>query len=366
MQAKALPTGQAKIILVGRYPPPTGGVAVHVRRLAQILSRGGRNVHVLDWASGVHLRFGADGRDHILGSRGYAAVHPLLAVLACLWRVADGSIVHFHISSGRRFYWWGPIALALTRRSARRILTMHGGAWVSFAAGVSDFGIKAIAAILRRFDRIVCVNRHQREFIVQKFAIEAATIPAYLPPVRDVADPEPLPEAFEEFVGSADLVAVTSGCRTEVYDYETILSALELLESRIPIRVGLLMAVYGSCDRAYWDSIVARIGRSPVPVLTTENLSAEQFVRVLERTRFYIRATVIDGDAVALREAGAAGSQVLASDCVERPAWCALFRTGDPQSLASVLERAIVDPSHGFSAPQDGSESWNSLFALYS
>lgn len=73
----------------------------------------------------------------------------------------------------------------------------------------------------------------------------------------------------------------------------------------------------------------------------------------------------MDGDAVAVREAAAAGMRIVASDTVPRPAGAALFRAGDAQSLSSQLVSAVRDNDTGCLHPTERRDGYEEIVDIY-
>lgn len=64
----------------------------------------------------------------------------------------------------------------------------------------------------------------------------------------------------------------------------------------------------------------------------------EPFIQILKKSNVFIRATTTDGDSLSVKEALYYKTKVLASDCVNRPKGCTLFRMHDEKSFKSGLK----------------------------
>jgi glycosyltransferase involved in cell wall biosynthesis len=69
-------------------------------------------------------------------------------------------------------------------------------------------------------------------------------------------------------------------------------------------------------------------------VLLTGNHS---FFEVLKQTDCFIRNTTTDGDSLSIKEALYSGTRVIASDCVDRPAGVIVFEISNPRSLEKAI-----------------------------
>jgi hypothetical protein len=81
----------------------------------------------------------------------------------------------------------------------------------------------------------------------------------------------------------------------------------------------------------------------------------EPFVEILKKSHVFIRATTTDGDSLSVKEALFIGIKVLASDCVDRPKGCILFKTNDIESYKSSLKTVLSDEKPSKKRLVDGS-----------
>lgn len=346
-----------KIVLVGRYPPPVGGNTVHIQRLALRLQRSGHAVSVFDLYARCVVQLSELDRASVLRSR--------LGFLRCaveLFNRADAAVVHFHISAGSRFYLVAPMLLALTRGAAKRVLTIHSGSWIREFQRLSPGARWAVTKVLNTFDDIICVNHLQCNVLYQVVDTRLHVIPAFLPP-EPTSEPEPV--AARAFLENVDAVFVTSGCGTELYDFLTVIEGVELAASKLQQRLGLVIVTYAYWDPKYWPLVTARAQSSSVAVSLLEDLSPGEFVSLLLSATGYIRATVTDGDAVTIREAGALGLKVVASDATIRPEGTAVFPTGNAERLAETLVRVVQDPGFGRLATDVGADNFERIVDVY-
>lgn len=333
------------ILIIGRYPPPTGGNTVHIQRLAQRLHMDGNRVTIADLYSRTptspSVPFKVLYREP--GLRGG------LSLLRGLSTAARGAIVHVHISAGATVYTIAPVLLWAIRHARKRVLTIHSGSWAKEFTSLSN-GMRRLALFfLSRFDDVICVNDHQRSVVESNVHTRTHVIPAYLPCV-----PGPsvtVPASVLKLKREVDCLLITSGLETSTYEYQTLLDAVGVAQRNLNVRLGLVICTYGPRDPDYWDPVEEAIGVTTVPVVQTRNLSPEQFVRTLSACNIYVRPTTTDGDAVALREAALLGLQILASDTAVRPIGSATFPISNVQALAELVITAVTSPSLGRLSP---------------
>lgn len=332
-----------RVVLVGRFPPPYGGVSVHVERLANRLAAHGTEVEVWDLYRpllGVRPRGLSEGvsrEPRVLG------IHEVV-----LSRMRTRSpVVHVHVSSGRWLLLLMPFIKLFIRSVKKSVLTVHGGAWVSRFNNLGKTHRLALIRALRNFDDVICVSYGQRQQLQHFLRARVHVIPAYLTPAITAGDPVIAPAHVQRLKEQVDAVLLTSGYGDPNYEYEIVLRAAEMAARIDGIRLGLVIATYGRWVQPYWGKVVKMAEASDIPVVLTYDLSPAEFIGVLRLARVYIRATRMDGDAVSIREAAWAGAQVLASDCCSRPDGTVVFPTGNVAALQASIASALRDPDLG-------------------
>jgi hypothetical protein len=88
------------------------------------------------------------------------------------------------------------------------------------------------------------------------------------------------------------------------------------------------------------------VKRGLAPAVHIVGLNAP-FAGVIKAADIVVRASNTDGDALSVREALWYGKRVLASDCVQRPEGCELFRSRDVEDFV----RKLLDGKLGASRP---------------
>lgn len=354
----------AHLILVGRYPPPLGGNTIHLARLVGRLTTDRRQLTVVDVYNPGCGEFDQSNPHTLNFSRltGWRATRHLHLLGRLRERVCD-AIVHFHISAGANFYRYAALVGPLTRKARRRVLTIHSGGWVGGFEALSRRKQERALRVISSFDDVICVNEQQQAVLSRHVSTRLHLIPAYLPP--PLTEPVPIPEPVHLLQQAVDVLIVTSGYGTPVYDYATVLRGIEIAQRRVSIRLGLVVATYTNWDQGYWAQILGQLRNSPVPAVTSTDLSPSQFLAVLAQAGLYVRATLTDGDAVAIREAASVGTRVLASDAVTRPQGTALFRKGDAEGLGQLLVEAFQEREFGRLPIDAFPDSYGEILKVY-
>jgi glycosyltransferase involved in cell wall biosynthesis len=338
-----------RIALVGNWPRPFGGVAVHVAALARSLRARGLDVRVLDIGHGDHEGEG------IRPARGPVRYAAALGAAA-----AEGRLLHVHTSGANAKSWLVALAAGRARRpgAPRGVVTIHSGSAPAFLGGGGGGGGRAgralAAAACAGFGTVVAVNEEIAAALARAGVDRGriAVLPAFSPAVLEAREAPPGLATFR--AAHAPLLAAAL-LPTLVYGLDLLLPAFDALRRRLP-RAGLVLFGQGSADAALRGP--GRLGLGEVPHAAA--------LAILEAADVFVRPTRVDGDAVSVREALALGCRVVASDVGHRPEGCVLFRAGDGAALGASLERAAAArPRPARPANPAGSDPFEALLAIY-
>ncbi|HET8541368.1 MAG TPA: glycosyltransferase [Anaeromyxobacter sp.] len=333
--------GALRVALVGDWPPPRGGLSIHVAALARDLAARGVDVRVLDIGRGDHA--GANVRP-ARGALPYAAA---LAAVA-----AEGRLVHVHTSGANAKSWLVALAGGRARRPAapRGVLTVHSGlcpAWLAASARRRALAAWACAG----YARVVAVS----DAIAG--ALAAAGVPprriAVLPPFSAaMLRPGPPPPALAAFRAARRPLFAAALAPGPTYGADVLLAALSAVRARAP---GAGLAAFGPGTEALPGDRAGILALGDVPHGAA--------LAVIAAADALVRPTRADGDAVSVREALALGTPVVATAIGHRPPGCLLVPAGDAAALAAAMERAAAAPRGRPRAA--GADPFDALHALY-
>ena len=154
-----------KLLLVGPYPPPHGGISVHVATAHRLLCRSGAVCEALGtdgWRPGES----SGGRWAGLGG-GLRRLARLVARIR--GRARDGWTLHLHTNGHNLKSWLVVLASGLAARAAPgRIVTLHSGMVPAYlgAGGLRGRLARALAGrALGMYGRVLCVNGEIRDAV---------------------------------------------------------------------------------------------------------------------------------------------------------------------------------------------------------
>ncbi len=328
-----------KIALVGNWPPPRGGIAVHLEALERALGERGADVRVLDIGRGDH---GGSGVSRARGLLRYAAA------LACV--VAERRLVHLHTNGANPKSWLAALAAGGARLPSgpRGVLTVHSGlcpAWLAASPRRRALAAAACAG----FGQVVAVSGEIAAALAAA-GVPRARIAVVTPFSRAMIGAREPPEALGPFRAARRPLFAAALAPGATYGADVLLAAYAAVRARLP---GAGLAVFGPGTAA-----LARDG-----VLALGELPHTAALAVIEASDAFVRPTRADGDALSVREALALRRPVVASAAGHRPPGCLLFPPGDAAALASRLVEAAAAPRAP--AAVHGPDPFDALFALY-
>jgi glycosyltransferase involved in cell wall biosynthesis len=344
-----------RIVQVGAYPPPYGGVSVHLRRLHEHLLRHGMDSTIID-LSPVPKQ--APGLVHL----GWPQTPSYL-------ERQPRCLVHFHN--------FAPGHARAYDRLARRhitVLSLHNERFGDELRSVGPLRRRLALARLRRVHSIVVDSERCRDLATALWGRRADIhlIPEFIPPavVPPLAHPEILAlRARCGYLLASNAWKVSFHRGQDLYGLDLLVELLRRLARERGLDVGLACLVPGGGDETYLEALAARVraaGLAERCVILTEPL--EEASSLWRLADVVVRATNTDGSSLSVLEALSLGVPVVASDCVARPEGTVLFRTRDADDLTGRVAAVLADlPAHAARARRaaipDGAALLAALYA---
>jgi glycosyltransferase involved in cell wall biosynthesis len=317
-----------KLLLIGDYPPPYGGISVHVQQLSDFVRRQGASCSVLDIEPGSDPKPGAI---RVTGAFGF-----LSTLILFSWR---GYVSHIH-TNGHNFKSW--LAIAVTAWvgfffGRRNIATLHSGLMPEYAAG--GRGRRWIIRLaVQPLGGVIAVNRKiERTLLEMRVApSRISVLPAFtLGPRAGV-----VPEWAGDYRKHFSPLIVSAVYLEKEYGTDLLVKACVALRSKYP-RLGCLIMGSGSEETAIRSLI--RVQKGEDVLFLVGNVPHDLCLSLMEQSDLFVRPTLFDGDAISVREALALGVPTVASDVGFRPPGARLFKPGDVADLVFQIDRALQE-----------------------
>jgi glycosyltransferase involved in cell wall biosynthesis len=339
-----------RVLLIGPYSPPRGGVQAHVTALREYLLRQGVACEVIDLSPNRR-----DEGAGVYGPAGGLDVARLLLTLRY-------DVAHLHVG-GRlhpRIVFLALLAGLVPGRKA--VLTFHSGGYPSSPEGRAAGPRSMRGFALRRLDRVVAVNEEIARWFRQ-VGVEADRIrlisPYALPAGPPAAEP---PEPLRSFLEKHSPVLVSVGGLEREYDPLLQLEALGRLREKFPT-AGLVLVGAGSLREELRRR--ADEGTYGEHVLLCGDVGREVALRVIADSDLMLRTTLYDGDSIAVREAVHFGVPVVATDRAPRPAGVRVVPAEDLAAVCEAAEQCLGNGAHRAPAAGPREENLAAVLALY-
>ncbi len=315
-----------RVLLLGPYPPPYGGVEISLVALRDALLQQGIGCEVVNLTR--HRRASGGGIHY-----------PSSAAQVVKLLVAEKrEIIHLHIGGDVSWRLLGLGFLCSVLPGRRLFLTLHSGGYPSSPAGRMARPASVRGFLLRRFDGMIAVNRDIADMFA-RFGVPQSrirTIPPFALPGK--APEAALPESMRAFFKLHSPVLLTvSGLEPE-YQLSLQIDLLECIRTRHP-KAGLLIIGSGSREMEIRRTIRAKTYADDILLAT--DVSHEIVLRAMAEADVFLRTTLYDGDSISVREALHVGVPVVATDNGMRPGGVCLTPLSDREAICRAVHGVL-------------------------
>ncbi len=310
-----------KIEIWGTYPPPVGGVSIHVFRF----------IHTVIKIQNILLKdFNGKGKHDFPFIK--KVDKPLKEFL--LLPFQKRKIIHVHSS---RFIVF--VFLLLFGIRHKIVFTSHGK---HLYDRNSVFQLMVAKLFFKRVNAIIMNDESYAKLFALKFKVEKRKIhiiPAYIKPLE--VERQGLPEALVNFRKKTKFLISANGYQLwknnegDVYGLDLLIALMHKLKND-GIKAGLIFCLPQIGDEELYRSYKKQIKDLNLDneVLIYQKPLSNGF-EVWEMSDLFIRPTLTDIEGISVKEALDFGTPALVSDVCTRPAASVLFKKGDIQDLYS-------------------------------
>jgi glycogen(starch) synthase len=317
-----------KVLEMGPYPPPHGGVQTNLVAIRKYLLGRGVACAVINLT-----RYRKEAQDAIYYPKTAFGVVKLLLRL-------DYDVIHVHAGGDFSPRHAALLLLCSALPGKKTVFTFHSGGYPQSQAGRRAKPLSVRGFVLRRVDGLIAVNQELAD-LFQRFGVPRERI-RLIPPhaVERPANETPLPEGLEKFYGAHHPLLITvSGLEPE-YDLPLQIEALGRLRETFPC-LGLAIIGSGSVEAEIRRRIAA--GPHSEHILLCGDISHQATLRAIEGSDLFLRTTLYDGDSISVREALHLGIAVIATDNGMRPAGVELVPMADLDALCRAVEARLKE-----------------------
>jgi glycosyltransferase involved in cell wall biosynthesis len=317
-----------RVLQLGPYPPPCGGVQSNLVAIRSFLRKRGIPCAVINITR--HRKPDAD------------QVYYPSSAFQLLWLLLRlrYDIIHLHIGGmlTRRLLRLGLVCTLMPGRKS--VLSFHSGGYPSTPEGKSVQPHSLAGFVLRRFDRVIGVNPEIMEFLQRLGLSRDRTRLIY--PYAFLADQEQSgswPEAWNTFFDQHRPLLISVGLLEPEYELPLQIKVLGKVQENFP-GAGLVIIGSGSLE----EHLRRRIQEQPYAehILLCGDVPHAATMQATARADVMLRTTLYDGDAVSVREGLHLGTPVIATDNGMRPAGVHLIPKSNLDTLRQAIEQTLA------------------------
>lgn len=303
-----------KLVLFGPYPPPLGGISVHISRIETFLRK--------------------ENIDYEIFNHGYTENKKVIATKkSLLWYlrvlfIKKRNTFHFHQFFFFHFIFY--FIFSLLRRE-KIIVTIHSERILSYSKFKRAFVLFFISRIRRL--NLISVSKNLKNYFDEK-GIKSLFLPAYVPPIY-------VKEIKVNHSKKLILFSVwkfNEKLANEIYNVPLAFEYLS--QNKHKYKMLLMIGSKSDSDEKYLHETISNYQiEKDVIIIFNQNL-----VDYLNNCEFLIRPNLSDGYGVSIQEALDLGIPAIASDVCERPKGTLVFKNNDLEDLSSKIEHVEITP----------------------
>lgn len=294
-----------KLEIVGPYPPPLGGISVHIERMEWLLK--------------------AEKIQYTIFNHGSVSGPNIVATdKSPFWYIKylftnQGHVIHFHQFFKFHFFYY---ILFSHISNSKLIITIHNENILGYNAILR----KIILSLLRatRFTLLISVSEKLSKMLLQN-GIENLWLPAYVPPEKLEKVPLRRITGKEYFVYS--IWKLDQHTALKVYNIELAFKVLTKIKGKYHML--FLIGTEAQSDKEYAARLVDKFQLSDSITIIYE----KRLTDYLMNCKFLLRTNIVDGYGVSLQEAIDLKIPAIASDVCTRPKGTILFKNDNFEDL---------------------------------
>jgi glycogen synthase len=319
-----------RVLLLGPYPPPHGGVETNLVAIHRFLLKRGNPCAVINIT-----QYRKQEANEIY----YPA--NAIELLSLLFRLRY-DVLHLHVGGLLSQRILGLALVCNLVPGKKTVFTFHSGGYPSLPEAKALSRRSMAGLVLRRFDRVIGVNQQILEFFHRVGVSRDRTqlIAPYAFPMDEGLAAE-LPEEINAFFRNHEPVLISVGNLEPEYDLPLQIDVMGSVREKFP-QAGLLLPGHGSLE----DSLRKRVQDSGLAdhILLCGDVEHSVALGAIAQADVMLRTTLYDGDSISVREALHLGTPVVATDNGMRPVGVELVPLSDVNALFGAIEKTLSSP----------------------
>lgn len=322
-----------KINIIGPYPPPYGGISIHIKRLYQKLKS-------LNIESNIYC----ENKINIDNNEIKNLKLKKFILLSIFLK--KNEIIHLHTSGLKIRLIMSLISFLFSKKL---IITVHGVSLEEEYNQLNKFGKIIYKFLLNKISYLIVVNSEIKDWCIKNEILlnRIEVIPAYINPIVSKNDYLKINKEVWDFIENSKkrnekIITGNGNIRffnnEDLYGLDLLVELIYLLRKN-DYKVSLFFALLGyesqsKKERNYFASLLEKIKEYHIEEnIFIYKIRDTEYYPILDKTDIFIRPTNTDGDAISIREAIYLKKPNIASDIVKRPAGTILFKSREIKDL---------------------------------
>jgi glycosyltransferase involved in cell wall biosynthesis len=324
-----------KVINIGIYPPPFGGVSIHIKRLAEYLSANKVDNMIVD--------ISCTGKIEKIEK----SIRMMTKVEICLLFFSKKAIIHAHEYSRLLLIIYFFLSL-----KHHIVLSFHNERFIMNLSKNGKFVFRVYKLLINRFDKVIVdsekcgklaeqlINDKNKLLIMPEFIAPEKIPPITLKYITDI-------RKQHKYIISSNAFRLSFFNEIDLYGVDLLIELANRLCNLKKIDVVFLFLLPNIGDQKYYEELKDEIKKNNLEknflFLTNMEKHITEASSIWNISDIVIRATNTDGNSLTIWEALSLRVPVIASDCVERPEGTIIFKSRDIDDLTEVTFRALLN-----------------------
>lgn len=341
-----------KVLQLGPYPPPRGGITTNMLAIRDELLANGHHCSIIATSKSTSIVPEPD------------VYHPSGApeLLKLLYKL-EFDVLHIHIGGEIPARLLALILSCTARASGRCVMTLHSGGYPLSEEGQNARANSVRGFIFRRLARVIAVNRMMAEMF-GRYGVKNENIRTILPFSNELPDKNlELPAQLKDFAARHTPLLFSASLLEEEYDLPLQIEALGEILDEFP-SAGLMLAGSGSLEGRLREMV--REKPYADNIMLTGDLEHGVVLNLTDDCEMMLRTTRFDGDAISVREALFLETPVIATDTGLRPDGVYLVPIGDKNALASSIKAVARRDKPAKTRKKEDKSNIRAVIDLYS
>lgn len=306
-----------KLAIFGPYPPPLGGISVHIKRMETYLLE-----KKIDYMIFNH---GFVSNDNVIATKKKSFWY-----LKLLFE-KKFDVFHFHQFFFFHFFYYLIFSLL---KNNKIIVTIHSERILGYGC-LKKWLVLFLISKTKRLS-LISVSKNLNDYLKQN-DIESIFLPAYVPPSTSIKNTH-LESAYNGNLFLFSVWKFNQKLAKEVYNVPLVFKFLKA--NKQEFKMLFMIGSKSNSDLKYLDILVHEYNlMDNIIIMFDENL-----VEYVNNCKFLIRPNLSDGYGVSIQEALDLGIPAIASNVCERPKGTVLFENNNLEDLTEKVKYVLNTP----------------------